>query len=170
MEQAAVSRVSEDDLHSRAGGAPRARTSSLRVVPPLSSDGAQDQQALRRAAIAASRASDSPWASDGDVTDLLCGLVEGIWSLVDQFDADGEHFIVARRNTVAAAEPRRLTEREQQVVALAATAASNKQIAYALGISVPSVATHVASGLRKLGLRNRAQFVSIFSPRGGRRC
>jgi DNA-binding CsgD family transcriptional regulator len=139
----------------------------LRLDPPSAGCAVPDARQARQAAIDASRASSASGSSD-DARRALRGLVEGTWSVVDRFDADGERLFVARRNTAAETDLRRLTNREQQATALASRAASNKQIAYALGISVPSVATHLASGLRKLGLRNRAELVSLFSARTGR--
>ena len=52
-----------------------------------------------------------------------------------------------------------LTARELDVVRAIATGASNAEIAGQLFISEHTVKTHVASILRKLGLRDRAQVV-----------
>jgi DNA-binding NarL/FixJ family response regulator len=59
-----------------------------------------------------------------------------------------------------------LSEREQQVLSLVARGHSNTEIAAALYISDHTVKTHVASILRKLGLRDRVHAV-IFAYESG---
>ena len=87
--------------------------------------------------------------------------MDGTWSLIDRFDNDGRHFMVARRNEPHALDPRRLAKREWQVAILCATGASNKQIAYELGISESTVGTHISRAMRKLGCKNRVQLAEI---------
>ncbi len=96
------------------------------------------------------------------------GLVLGRWSLVDHFDADGRRFVVAVKNDPAHPDPRGLSERESQVAAFVGLGHSSKQIAYALGLSTATITTHASHAAAKLGLRNRAQLASFFSPRGVR--
>ncbi len=52
-----------------------------------------------------------------------------------------------------------LTEREEEVLRLVATGASNLQIAETLFITVETVKTHVSNVLAKLGVRDRLQAV-----------
>ena len=85
------------------------------------------------------------------------GLAEARWSLVDQFESDGRRFVVARRNDVRLAGARVLTTRERHVAAYAAIGHPNKYIAYALGVTASTVATHLAAAKRKLGIRTRAE-------------
>ena len=85
--------------------------------------------------------------------DSLClwqGLVQGRWSLVDQVDSDGKRFVLARRNEAAAPPFAGLTTRERQVVAMALQGFANKHIAYTIGLSSSTVATHLANAARKL--------------------
>ncbi len=56
-----------------------------------------------------------------------------------------------------AASPARLTDREAAVHRLLAEGLSNKSIAAHLGISLPTVKTHLAHLLRKLGAQSRDQ-------------
>ena len=58
----------------------------------------------------------------------------------------------------------RLSERELDVAVLIAEGRSNKEIAHALGISVPTVKKHVGRLLEKLGLHDRLQ-VGLFLAR-----
>jgi DNA-binding CsgD family transcriptional regulator len=91
-------------------------------------------------------------------------LVGGCWSVVDCFDSDGRRFLIANRN-----DPRpdnvtdplaALTRRERQVAGYAALGHANKVIAYELGISASSVATHLAQAAAKLGARSRAELIA----------
>jgi DNA-binding NarL/FixJ family response regulator len=63
----------------------------------------------------------------------------------------------AERPRVAAAEPKRLTPREHEVLGLIAAGRSNKRIAFELGISEKTVKTHVGHLLAKLGVTDRTQ-------------
>jgi len=88
--------------------------------------------------------------------ELWRGLVQGRWSLVDQVDSDGRRFILARRNEPEVPGLRKsLTQREQQVIARAALGESNKLIGYQLGLSASTVAFHLSSASRKLGVKTR---------------
>lgn len=76
-------------------------------------------------------------------------------------DAAGQ-LAEARQRLTAGPAPEELaalTARELDVVRVIATGASNAEIAEQLFISEHTVKTHVASILRKLGLRDRAQVV-----------
>ncbi|HEY1953968.1 MAG TPA: helix-turn-helix transcriptional regulator [Polyangiaceae bacterium] len=94
------------------------------------------------------------------------GLVAGRWSLVDRFESDGRHFLVAHPNPPDARDPRALTARERQVAGFVALGQSNKMIAYELGISASTVGVLAARAAKKLGLRSRAAFAAAFMPRG----
>jgi DNA-binding CsgD family transcriptional regulator len=90
--------------------------------------------------------------------DVWRGLVAGRWSVVERFDTDGRRFLVARKNDPdVPPDPRGLTVRERQVLGYVGLGQSNRDIAYALGLAPSTVSEHVASGLRKLGLRGRAE-------------
>lgn len=55
-----------------------------------------------------------------------------------------------------------LTPRQREVLALLSTGKSNKEICRDLGLSVGTVKNHVATILRQLSVRNRAQAVSFY--------
>ena len=97
--------------------------------------------------------------------DLWRALVEGEWSLVDHLDTDGKRFVLARRNPVAVRDPKTLSARERDVVALAAMGRSNKLIGYELGIALSTVATHLSQAMRKLRVRTRSELVRLFAVR-----
>jgi DNA-binding NarL/FixJ family response regulator len=59
-----------------------------------------------------------------------------------------------------------LSQREEDVLRLAARGISNKEIAATLEVSVKTVETYKARGLEKLGLRTRAEIVRYGFSRG----
>lgn len=115
------------------------------------------QQVLQRAAIAidATRAE----RRDSAALEAWQGLVDGRWSLVEQFERDGRRYLVALKNPVHSPDPRSLTLREKQVVALIGDRMSSKLAAYACGVSPATLATHLGSALKKLGLNSKAELV-----------
>jgi DNA-binding CsgD family transcriptional regulator len=83
--------------------------------------------------------------------DLWSSLVSGRWSLIEHFERDGRHYFLAHRNDPEVAKLRALTSAEMQVWCCAAMGQSNERIAYALGISVATVAGRLRHVRRKLG-------------------
>ncbi|HEX9050900.1 MAG TPA: LuxR C-terminal-related transcriptional regulator [Anaeromyxobacter sp.] len=102
-------------------------------------------------------------ADPDEALQLWQGLVDGTWSLVDQCDRDGKHYVLARRNAPHVRDPKALTDRERAVLAFAALGHQNKFIAYLLGLSPSAVATHLASARRKLGLSSRSELLREFA-------
>ncbi|HVZ88566.1 MAG TPA: sigma factor-like helix-turn-helix DNA-binding protein [Polyangia bacterium] len=90
------------------------------------------------------------------------GLHDGRWSLVDYIDIDGKAFVLAVRNEPAREVASTLTDRQRAAVALAALGYGNKQIAYALGLTVTAVAMLLARARAATGLRTRAELVRGF--------
>ena len=62
---------------------------------------------------------------------------------------------------------RELTPQEGRVAALAATGASNPQIARQLSVSVSTIETHLERIYAKLGIRSRHELIAITATRGG---
>jgi DNA-binding CsgD family transcriptional regulator len=113
------------------------------------------------------RALDKARARDarGEEEELLSlwhGLINGRWSVFDQIDSDGKHYVLIYENDPEAAGPRRLTPREIQVATYAAQGHTDKIISYELGISRTTVATHLRSALSKLGLRRRSELIWVY--------
>ncbi|MCC7540911.1 MAG: hypothetical protein IT379_32130 [Deltaproteobacteria bacterium] len=100
---------------------------------------------------------------DGRALAVWTALVQGTWSVVEHFEGDGRRFLVARRNPVHASEPAVLSERERQVVCLAVLGHSQKLVAYELGLAASTVGTLERRAMRKLGVRTRAQLVTLLS-------
>ena len=121
--------------------------------------------ALRQAARAIDRARSLRVSDPDEALELRAAVIGGQWSLVDQFDADGRHFLVACRNPVGAGEPAALSEREQQATALAAQGYSNKRIASVLGLSTGSVSTLLFRASRKWGAGSRTRLIQEWQER-----
>lgn len=96
-------------------------------------------------------------------TALWKGLVSARWTLLDEFSADGKHFIVARRNDVQLPlEGPTLTWRERQVLAHAALDRSNKEIAYELGLAHSTVRVLLLRAAARLGTKGRTATIMRF--------
>jgi len=89
------------------------------------------------------------------------GLVAARWSLVDRFERGGRRYVVAVENDPIAQGPASLAPRERQVLALVATGASNKLIAYELGISDSTVRVLIARAMTRLHVATRAELVAL---------
>ena len=72
----------------------------------------------------------------------------------------------AKRSSASKSEAPALTDRETEVLKLAALGFTNKEIASRLDVGVKSVETYKARGLEKLGLKTRAELVRYASGQG----
>ena len=90
------------------------------------------------------------------------GLLTGSWSLVDHFDADGKRFMIASKNVPGVDKRAELTPQERRVSALAASGQRDKEIADALGLSMPSVIATLHRARAKLGVRSRADHAILW--------
>jgi DNA-binding NarL/FixJ family response regulator len=88
--------------------------------------------------------------------ELWKGLVAGEWSLVDSGTSGGRRYVAAHRNAPAVKDPRALTPRERIVLHYASRGASNKEVAFALGLAESTIAAAVSRIVRKLGCRRRS--------------
>ena len=71
---------------------------------------------------------------------------------------------VARENQPEVAQLFALSIREAQVVSYVALGHSHKLIAYTLGLSISTVASHVKRACKKLGVSSRVELVRTLSP------
>jgi DNA-binding CsgD family transcriptional regulator len=92
--------------------------------------------------------------------DVWHPLVDPRWTLVDSFEENGRRYVVARENQAQATCFDELTNRERQVVLQAALGFSNKEIAYALGVSASTVRVLMARAAGRIGVRTRAELLS----------
>lgn len=114
------------------------------------------REALRRSAVAVAAARGRRRLEDpARAIATWRALVDARWSLVDHFEYGGSRYLVAHRNDCQPPPLALLTERERQVVALAAMGHANKAIAYDLGIATSTVGVLMSRALRRLGLRSR---------------
>lgn len=121
--------------------------------------------ALRAMAVSMDRARGSLRRSDPEAAVAIWrALIDGQWTLLDHFDSDGRRYLVARRNQADLRAPAALSLRERQILGYAALGHSVKLIGYELGLSGPTVSTHLASAMSKLGIRTRAQLVQACGP------
>ncbi len=116
---------------------------------------ARDRASLERLRSEVARRSGGRRTAELDSDEAWSALVAGRWSLVDRFDTDGRRFVVAYRNPEGIVDPRRLTPREECVVTLASLGRSNKEVGAELLISDSTVASLLASAMKKLGLESR---------------
>jgi DNA-binding CsgD family transcriptional regulator len=89
-------------------------------------------------------------------------LVQARWTLVDDFQADGKRYLLARTNSLAATSLELLTPRERQIAACVAMGHTNKETAYELGLSHSTVRVLVARACAKLGVRSREELIAKY--------
>jgi DNA-binding CsgD family transcriptional regulator len=148
--------------HTSTSGVDAVLTPSGRVAHAEGpAEGIGARAALRRAVLAQDQARSRACRSDPHAAvETWRALVAGRWSLVEQFESDGRRYLVARRNEVLVPDPRALTPRERAVAHAAALGKSNKLIAYELGLCPSTVATHISTAARKLGVASRSALVA----------
>jgi DNA-binding CsgD family transcriptional regulator len=121
------------------------------------------QRALRDAAKAVDRARGKLRRSDPDAALAEWkGLVAARWTLVDLFDSDGKHYLVARRNDALSLGLDVLSARERQVLGFVALGHPNKLVAYELGLSASTVSVLLHRAARKLGVSSRKALIEAY--------
>jgi DNA-binding CsgD family transcriptional regulator len=99
--------------------------------------------------------------TDGALS-LWEGLLAGRWTLRDRVDTDGRRFVLAYANGLDAEARWPLSPRETAIARWAVGGASNKEIAYALGLGVGTVGWHLTSAMKKLRVRNRVELIGLW--------
>jgi DNA-binding CsgD family transcriptional regulator len=94
------------------------------------------------------------WRDKPSELEARTPVIDGRWTLVDQFESDGRHFLVAYvpEKDAGSAE---LSSRERRVAEHLAAGWSMKRIAYRLGLSEGAVASYAHRASTKLGVRGR---------------
>lgn len=95
---------------------------------------------------------------------LWQGLVAGEWSLVDHWESGGRRYLAAYRNRPELRDPRALTPRECATLKYLALGASNKDIAFALGLPAGTVSSSVTKVMKKLGVKRRVDLALLADP------
>jgi DNA-binding CsgD family transcriptional regulator len=122
---------------------------------------------LRDAARAIDRARGRQRTRDPDgALEAWRALVDGRWTLLEQFESDGRRFLIARRNEPRGRSRDGLTASETVCAVYASMGHSGKLIAYELGVAESTVSTHVRRAMRKLRLRSRAELAKALGGPG----
>lgn len=128
-----------------------------------------ESSTLREALREHARAVDQARGNHDDperATELWAGLFSGRWSILETFDTDGRSYVVACENEPEVQEDRSLTRRERQVFELVAQGNSDDFVAYALGLSIPTIRTHLTRALAKTGMTSRTALVQAAATLG----
>ena len=100
------------------------------------------------------------WSSSA----LWHGIASGRWSIAETFVENGRRYLLVRRNAANQQARHALTVRERQVAERVCRGFSNKEIAYELGIAVPTVSGRLARALRRLGVKSRLELARLVPP------
>ncbi|MBX3193380.1 MAG: helix-turn-helix transcriptional regulator [Labilithrix sp.] len=122
------------------------------------------REALRRATVAFDQARTKKMRADVErATRRWRPLVVSRWSLLDEFDTDGQRFVVAVENAPPTPPPcKGLSEREHQVMTQAHLGHADKVIGYELGLSTSTVRVLIHRATKKLGAPTRREALARF--------
>jgi DNA-binding CsgD family transcriptional regulator len=84
------------------------------------------------------------------------------WEVIDQVSVGSTDYVILRRTRGAKSGIESLTPRERDAVRLACTGASNKDIAWAMGISDSTVGVLLLRARRKLKVVGREELIRAF--------
>lgn len=100
--------------------------------------------------------------------ELWRALVSGHRSVVESVESHGTRYLLALHSARGAADPRQLTQRERDVLELAAAGHSNNAVSLELGLSPARVSRLLHAGMGKLGIRARAELAAYVTSEGPR--
>jgi len=89
------------------------------------------------------------------------GRVALRWTIIAQYERDGEHYLIARRNDVASFARAVLATREMQAIRLLGRGMTNKEIAFELGVSASTAGVLLWRAAAKLGTRGRRELMRV---------
>ncbi len=89
-------------------------------------------------------------------------FVVGELKVIDRLEMDGGRCLLARRHSPKEGRVA-LTEHEEQVLESVVSGCGNKQCACELGLTVPTVAFHLARAMAKVGVASRVELVLFFA-------
>jgi DNA-binding NarL/FixJ family response regulator len=89
--------------------------------------------------------------------EIVRGVLSGEWVVTDHFEGDDRRFVIVQRGQ--AGDGRALSERERQVLAFAIRGHSNKFVAFELGLTPSTVATHLRRAMSKLRVESREALI-----------
>lgn len=95
---------------------------------------------------------------------LWQGLVAGEWSLVEHWESGGRRYLAAYRNRPEVRDPRALTPTECATLKYLALGATNKEIAFALGLPAGTVSSSVTKVMKKLRVKRRVDLAVLGDP------
>jgi DNA-binding CsgD family transcriptional regulator len=133
---------------------------ALRAGAPEDATLAEARRALQTAVINVERVRTHLRSDSTHVTSEWKRLGSMRWTLVDEVDAHGAKYIVARQ-PAAAAGLSTLTRSERRVVADAARGLSTKEISYGLGIAEATVRVLIMRAVRRCGVRTRNELLAL---------
>jgi DNA-binding CsgD family transcriptional regulator len=84
------------------------------------------------------------------------------WEVIDQVSVGSTDYVILRRTKGGKSGIESLTPRERDAVRLACTGASNKDIAWAMGISDSTVGVLLLRARRKLNVVGREELIRAF--------
>lgn len=117
-------------------------------------------EARRRLALSLERQPELRASASAELADeVMRGVLNGRWAIADHFEGEERRFVIAQR--CRQGDGRALSEREREVLALAVQGHGNKAIAYELGLTPSTVATHLRRTLAKLHLESREELIQV---------
>lgn len=122
---------------------------------------------LRRATLAFESARTNEMRAQVEVaTKRWRPLVDSRWALLDQFDTDGQRFVVAMENAPPTlVRCNELSERELHVMTQCSLGHTDKEIAYELGLAPSTVRVLLHRAVHKLGASSRREALELFRAR-----
>lgn len=130
------------------------------VSAPLSND-RESREALRDGTRNMVKARGRLRRDEESALAIWPSMVSGQWSLVEREETDGKHVVEAHANVPRRPPLADLTPLERACTELVRRGHANKQIAYALGISLGTVGSTLTTTMRKLGVRSRVGLIAL---------